>query len=137
MTIGPLALQMANGLSRLLRLGLDPSRVLGDWIGNGDLATCGIIRVEVLRGIRSKVVRERMERFLNLMREIPTTGEIWREAGHLAWKLDRSGIVLPAQDVLIATCARSIGPGVLTDDGHFHRVPGCIVLEPGRELGLE
>jgi predicted nucleic acid-binding protein len=37
--------------------------------------------------------------------------------------------VLPAQDILIACCARRIGAVVLTMDTHFSDIPGLRVRE--------
>ena len=36
----------------LLRRGFDPVAVLGPWAGSTDVATCGMVRLEVERGLR-------------------------------------------------------------------------------------
>jgi predicted nucleic acid-binding protein len=107
----------------LLRQRLDPALELTRRVSQLDLATCGMVRMEVLRGIRIEKVRARMAAFLDVTQNVPTDDRIWAEATELAWTLDRRGRVLPAQDILIACCARRIGAAVLTMDAHFSDVP--------------
>ena len=114
----------------LLRRGLDPSLALMDWIGDGDLAICGMVRLEVERGLRVERIRRRFSSFFDVLLNIPTTNRIWEEAAAQAWSLDRRGLVLPAQDILIAMCAKEIGASVLSDDRHFDLLPGLRVLRP-------
>ena len=118
----------------LLRRRVDPVKCLGQWIGHNDLATCGIVRLKVERGIRVPKVRRLMGGFFDVMRNVPTTEKVWSAAVDLAWKLDREGIALPAQDLLIASCALHIGAAVLSDDAHFLDVPELTVLRPRDEL---
>ena len=118
----------------LLRRGLDPAEILGDWIGSGDLATCGMVRLEVERGLKIEKIRRRVGAFFDVLINVPTSNNIWEQASGLAWTLDRSGITLPAQDILIATCAGEIGAAVLTDDKHFEEFSGLQVFKPGEEL---
>jgi predicted nucleic acid-binding protein len=118
----------------LLRRRVDPVKCLGQWIGNNDLATCGMVRLEVERGIRLQKVRRLMGGFFDVMRNAPATEKVWSSAADLAWKLDRQGIALPAQDLLIASCALNIGAAVLSDDAHFLQIPELTVLRPRDEL---
>jgi predicted nucleic acid-binding protein len=118
----------------LLRRGLDPAKILAEWIGNGDLATCGMVRLEVERGLRVEKIRRRVGAFFDVLINIPTTNKIWEHSAGLAWTLDRSGITLPVQDILIATCAGEIGAAVLSDDNHFEKFNGLQVIKPGEEF---
>jgi predicted nucleic acid-binding protein len=93
-----------------------------------------MVRLEVERGIRVPKVRRILGDFFDVMRHVPTTEKIWASAADLAWKLDRQGIALPAQDLLIASCALNIGAAVLSDDAHFLQVPELTVLRPSEEL---
>jgi len=77
-----------------------------------------------------------MGAFFDVTLNAPTTTKVWTQAADLAWKLDRRGITLPAQDVLIAACAMSLGAAVLTDDAHFLQIPQLTVLRPSDELGV-
>jgi hypothetical protein len=84
-----------------------------------------IIRYEVGRGLRQTRVLHRFQAFWDLMVNVPLDHALWNSALDMAWKLDRSGIVLPLSDVIIACAAMRIGAVVLNRDSHFSRVPGC------------
>ncbi len=120
----------------LLRRGIDPSECLGNWIGPGDLATCGMVRLEVERGLKVERVRRSLASFLDVMINVPTGNRVWEDTADLAWQLDRKGRVLPAQDLIIARCAFSLGAWVLTDDAHFKHIPGLECLAPATELDV-
>ena len=114
----------------LLRRRRDPVAILGQWIGDGDLATCGMVRLEVERGLKVIALRQRLAAFFDVMCNGVTSNETWEQSAELAWTLDRSGKTLPAQDILIAVTARLLGAVVLTDDGHFSEIPDLPVLNP-------
>jgi len=111
----------------LLRQRLDPALELTSHISQFDLATCGMVRMEVLRRIKAERVRTRMAAFFDVTQNVPADSRLWEEAADLAWTLDRQGRVLPATDILIACCARRIGAVVLTMDAHFYDIPGLRV----------
>jgi predicted nucleic acid-binding protein len=111
-----------------LRAGKDPVSELGEQYESTDLVTCGVVKAEVLRGVRSLAVRERLESFFNTMRYIDTPFDLWNETWELAWALDRQGKVLPLPDIMIATCAKKAECAVLTNDKHFHQIPELLVL---------
>jgi predicted nucleic acid-binding protein len=111
----------------LLRRGEDILYVLKPPLLGGQLFVCGVIRMEVLRGIRSGGMRDELSDFFDLMTEVPTDTRIWREATNLALTLDRRGAVLPLTDLVIASCALAVGTAVVTTDPHFSRIPGLKV----------
>ena len=124
----------SNVFISLLRRGLDPVELLGDWIGNGELATCGMVRMEVERGLKIDRIRRRIGNFFDVLINVHTTNKIWEQATETAWKLGRSGITLPAQDILIAACASEIGAAVLSDDKHFDEFTGLQIFKPAEEF---
>ncbi len=130
----PPVLVDSNVYIGLLRRGCDPVAVLGRWIRNGDLATCGMVRLEVERGLKVVALRQRLSAFFDVMCYIPTTNQTWEQSAELAWTLDRAGKILPAQDILIAATARTLGAVVLTDDTHFSEIPDLSVLAPADVL---
>jgi len=75
-----------------------------------------------------------MAAFFDVLINIPTTNKIWKESAARAWSLDRSGISLPSQDILIATCAQEIGAAILTDDNHFEIFQEFQILKPSKEF---
>jgi len=118
----------------LLRRGLDPVEILGKWADTTDLATCGMVRLEVERGLRAERVRRHLQGFFDVLLMFPTRNSTWGRAVELAWTLDRRGITLPSQDCLIAACAQLAEAAVLTDDRHFDYIPSLEVLRPAEEL---
>ena len=107
-----------------LRDGIDPLRTLSYLAESRDIATCGVIKTEVVRGIKHFERFEKFQRAWNAMLYVESSSERWDETMNLAWSLDRRGIVLPLQDIHIAVCASSIGAVVLTYDKHFSLIPG-------------
>jgi len=95
-----------------------------------DLVTCGVVKAEVLRGVRSLQARDRLEGLFSVMRYVQTSRRLWDEAWQLAWSLDRRGRVIPLTDIVIAACAIREGAHVLTSDRHFRAVPGLGVVRP-------
>ena len=63
-----------------------------------------------------------------------TDNKLWEEACELGWQLTRKGNNLPAQDIIIAACARRVGAAVLTFDRHFDAIPGLTVVHSLDEL---
>lgn len=106
------------------REGRDPLRDLAVVAAQRDVATCGVVRCEVARGIRSERVRDRFQRAWDVMLYVPTDNRLWREVEQTVWELDRAGTTLPLTDVVIACCARRIQAVILTFDRHFDLIPG-------------
>jgi predicted nucleic acid-binding protein len=94
-----------------------------------DVATCGIVRCEVARGLRDPAVLRKFQARWDVMLYVPTDNSLWSKAEALAWELDRQGINLPLTDIVIACCARRIGAVVLTHDHHFSRIPGLRITD--------
>ena len=118
----------------LLRAGLDPSAELLSRADLVDLATCGMIRLEVIRGIALPKARKKMEAFFDVMQNVITDNQLWEDACELGWQVTRKGNNMPAQDIIIAACAMRIGAAVLTHDAHFDDIPSLRVLHSLDEL---
>lgn len=114
-----------------LRAGGDPFQDFAAGIDDHDLefATCGMVMLEVCRGLREPGLLTRIRERFAVMLFIPTTNQIWERAAQLAWALDRQGRVLPAQDILIAAHALQANATVLTADAHFQQIPGLRVMD--------
>ncbi len=113
---------------RLMRQRLDPVAVLFEHYDTVNLVTCGMVRLEVLRGMREPRAAKRLEDFMGIMQYVPTDDRLWHEATALAWRIDRAGQTIQATDALIAASALRKGTSVLTRDSDFDRVPGLHVL---------
>lgn len=119
---------------KLLREGRDPATELLRNAQLLELATCGMVRLEVVRGVIAPKKRSALEGFMDVMMNVPTDNKLWIEATQLAWELDREGIVLPATDIIIAAAARRIGAAVLAIDKHFGMISGLTVFRSLDEL---
>lgn len=113
----------------ILRGRRDVGTVLGDWAEGRELATCGMVQVEVLRGIRDTRIRQTMLEFMSVMSFIQSTTKLWMQTAELAWKLDRQGRPIPAADLTIAAAALHAEASLLTYDHHFREIPGLDVIE--------
>jgi predicted nucleic acid-binding protein len=121
---------------RLLRQRLDPVAVLFEHYDTVNLVTCGMVRLEVMRGVRVPRARERLEAFMSVMQYVQADDRLWREATDLAWRMDRLGQPIQATDAVIAASALRLGASVLTLDSDFQRVPGLHVLTLPPHLDL-
>ena len=119
----------------LLRARRDVVALLFDWADRADrsLVICGMVRLEVLRGLTSLKARHKLGAFMDVMINVPTDNRLWTEATDLVWQLDRQGKHIPGPDVIIASSALRIGAAVMTSDAHFHRVDGLTVISPPAE----
>jgi len=111
------------------RQGVDPIGELGDRFEMTDLATCGVVEAEVIRGLRFPKRKQRIIDFFKIIQRLPTPSALWNEVSELAWSMDRKGNVLPLPDLIIAACALRADAAVLTNDQHFHAVPDLTVIE--------
>ena len=126
----PLILIDSNVYISFLNSGRDPIKEIGKRASLEDIACCGIVKAEVLRGIKGPKQRSRLEEFFAVTQMIGTPASLWDEVWQLAWQLDRKGDVLPLQDIVIACCAIRAGASVMTADKHFSRVPALRVIAP-------
>ena len=120
------ALVDSNVFIALMRRREDPSRRLGEQLD--DIYTCGMVRLEVLRGMKNPRERDAMAGFFNVLCHVQTDSKLWEQAAELGWEMDRRGRTIPAQDILIAACALRAGVPMLTADRHFQDIPGLIVI---------
>jgi predicted nucleic acid-binding protein len=110
------------------RQGLDPFADLAQANPDWEITTCGMVMVEVLRGVRHPRALERFATAFSVMVCVPSTGTVWERAWRLAWEMDRAGKVIPGQDLVIAAHALYAGAAVLSADHHFRQIPGLEVL---------
>ncbi len=133
--MAPDCLVDSNVYIDLLRLRIDPAKCIGRWArdSGSELVICGMVRLEVLRGVTQSEVYRRVSAFMDVMVNVPSTDQLWDAAAELAWKLDRQGIMIPGADAVIAASALMIGANVMTSDSHFSRIEGLRVIAPPAE----
>ncbi len=113
----------------LLRAGRDPAQAIFRRYESVDLVICGMVKLEVLRGVKLPKAKERMEAMFSLMQWVETDAKLWESATELAWGLDRRGITLPGADLIIAAAALRAGAAIHTFDRHFLTIPGLAVIQ--------
>lgn len=111
-----------------LRAGEDPFEEFEKHADETDFVTCGVVMTEVLRGVKIRKARDRMEGLMGVMLYVPTSNSIWQRVAELAWKLDREGLGMQVTDLVIAVSALEADAMVLTFDSDFKRVPGLRVI---------
>jgi predicted nucleic acid-binding protein len=107
----------------LMRAGEDPRQVLAPLLRAGRLYSCGIVRAEVLRGIKIEKACRQMEQFFDIVPEIPADPRLWREVSQLGWDLGRRGKWPPVTDLAIAASALRINATLVSPDAHFQDIP--------------
>lgn len=112
----------------LLRRGHDPVSVLFEHYETTNLVTCGIIRLEVLRGVRMQKTWDRVSAFMDVMQYVEADPLLWSEATAIAVRTDRKGTPIPGTAAIIAACAFRKGASVLTEDKDFSRINGLPIL---------
>ncbi len=112
-----------------LRSGFDPLEELAEFSDEWELLTCGVVQVEILRGMKQQRAYDRMAEYLGCMMFVPTHPAIWERVTKLAWKLDREGKAMQVTDLIIAASAIEAEAAVLTFDSDFSRVPGLQVVQ--------
>ncbi len=116
-------------LINYMREGRDPRIVLMPWLRAGLLYNCGIIRAEVLRGMKVQKHMQDLEAFFDIIPEVPCDAKLWRQASSIGWALGRAGRTPPLTDIAIAICAMRVRALLVTVDGHFEDITGVDVSE--------
>ena len=112
----------------LMREGKDPRQVLAPWLRAGRLYNCGVVRAEVLRGMREEKRYAQMEQFFDITPEVPTDPKAWRKASEIGWTHRRKGKWPPLTDIVIAACALRLGLTLVSPDKHFLDIPSLLVV---------
>jgi predicted nucleic acid-binding protein len=110
-----------------MRQGRSPTRILRPYVLAGQVASCGPIRVEVIRGAVKPAIRDELNLLFDAQLDVPLSDAVWRSVAELAWNLDRKGHVLPLSDLVIGACALRASATLITTDAHFARIPGLRV----------
>ena len=88
-------------------------------LGEDEIITTGIIRVEILGGAKTEKDIQRLKNRLDALDSVETDDAIWQNACELGFKLRRKGVTVPHTDILIAACALKAGATIVHADTHF------------------
>lgn len=97
---------------------------LGHALREGKVYTCGVIKYELVQGVRSEKEGKLLIDALHAVDYLEMTETLWIKAGRLSGALRKKGVTIPFSDIIVALLARESDLTILTVDRHFAQVPG-------------
>lgn len=91
---------------------------------SGEASWCPIVQLELWNGARGGHEQQVLQRFAEVLPDLPMDEEVWSSAYELARRARSRGVTVPATDVAIAACARRHGAGLESADTDFERMAG-------------
>ncbi len=88
-------------------------------VQSGEAAWCPLIRLELWNGVGSEADRKMLREHETWLPDLKITDDVWDEACALAGRCRGVGKTAPANDVLIAACARHYELELHFTDAHF------------------
>lgn len=96
-----------------------PTKQAEDIFLTKDIALCGVVKTELLRGANSEKDFETMSNVLSKFPCLEFSENDWIETARLCYKLKTKGIQVPLADSIIACLAIKNNAQVWTNDNHF------------------
>ena len=91
-----------------------------------EIATCGVIFTEILRGSKNPKESEKLKTALECFEYLVFEKQDWLEVSSLFAKLKKSGLTIPFQDGIIAYLAIKNDCYLWTLDNHFKLIKTVI-----------
>jgi predicted nucleic acid-binding protein len=98
-------------------------------LGENTVLTTGIVRLELLGGIKTEDEFRRLKNRLDALDGIMSDDSLWDKACELSFQLRRKGCTVPCTDILIATCALNAESTLVHADAHFDLMAGHLGLK--------
>ena len=95
------------------------SDLVKDLIIKGHVLLPGIIKVELLRGAKSKREYDQLSDLLKGLTYLPVPEEFWERLSEFSYTLFRKGVVVPLTDTYIALLCIENNAPILHCDKHF------------------
>lgn len=96
-----------------------PTEEVKNILEENDIAICGVIKTEILRGSNSEKQFSQMEEALNDFTYLFFSEKDWISLARQFITLKKNGLVVPFQDAMIAYIAIKNNCEVWTNDKHF------------------
>ena len=96
-----------------------PTEEVKNILEENDIAICGVIKTELLRGSNSEKQFSQIEEALNDFTYLSFSEKDWISLARQFITLKKNGLVVPFQDAMIAYIAIKNNCEVLTNDKHF------------------
>lgn len=93
-------------------------------VEEGVAVFCDLVRLELWNGARGRRELKFLGALERELETLATTEDVWERARDLARECRRSGVTVPATDLLIAACAAHHGATLLHRDRHFDQILG-------------
>ena len=93
------------------------------------VATTGMVRLELLGGVRSQEEWRHLSELLAALHLLPVTEAHWDEAAQMGFQLRRQGISVPFTDLLIGAVAMREGAVVVHRDHHFDLIAAHLPIK--------
>ena len=87
-----------------------------------EIAICGVVKAEILRGAASSSRFSKLEKALECFENIPFVEEYWADLAQMLNNLKSQGVLVPFQDAMIALLAIKTGALLWTADKHFQLI---------------
>ena len=109
----------------------DRNSELAAQIDSMPIAVCGIVKSEVLHGVRTNQEIDAILASFQTFELLSTDEYDFEGVGLLLQNLRSSGVQIPLADAMVAFCALKYGVKLWTRDKHFHQIQ---LLYPELEL---
>ena len=93
-----------------------------------EIATCGVVVTELLRGSKSQKESEKLKTALECFEYLDFEKADWIEIAELFIKLKKAGVTVPFQDGIISYLAIKYNCKVWTKDCHFKVIQAVIPI---------
>lgn len=102
---------------------------LSDLISDGRAGIIGLIRQELLTGIKTTTQFEELQRTLRAFRDEPVATDDYEAAAKVGNECRANGIAVSVVDMLICAVAIRRGMAILTTDPDFTSYARCLTLK--------
>ncbi|MFA4909594.1 MAG: PIN domain-containing protein [Desulfobacteria bacterium] len=93
--------------------------IVRDLVLKGRVLLPGIIKAELLRGVRNKKEFYRLNELLKGLSYLSVPEEFWEKLAEFSFELFRKGVIVPLIDTYIALLCIENGASILHRDKHF------------------
>ena len=100
---------------------------VGKLLASAEAAWCNVVRLELWNGVRGAREKEALRQLDAEIPNLPITEPVWDLAIELAQIARSAGLTVPADDLLIAACARFHAVPLEHNDDHLGRLMKIIV----------
>ena len=100
-----------------------------EWIENNEVATSGIIRIELFQGCRNDRELSQLSDGMEGLVSIGLDDEQFTELAKRGFELRRSGVTVPVTDLIIAMQAKVANAILVHADWHFENIKAVFGIQ--------